>query len=115
MNNFDEGVRIYSIDEDQGEMIIHLGELRKFHDEYKKLKEENKRLKEKVVLLQASEPMLEFAKQTYKDNWNKLKKWLEKRIKYYKIIGYVNTSIALEMVLDKTQEIEKGEINENKN
>lgn len=43
----------------------------------KMIQEENKQLKEKIILLEASEPMLEFAKQTYKTNWNELKKWLE--------------------------------------
>jgi peptidoglycan hydrolase CwlO-like protein len=42
------------------------------------------------------------------DNWNKLKEWLEERKKYYEIIGYVNTKIAFEIVLDKIQEIEGG-------
>lgn len=41
------------------------------------LQKENKDLKEKIILLQASEPMLEFAKQTYKTNWNELKKMIE--------------------------------------
>lgn len=45
------------------------------------LEKENRDLKEKVILLKASEPMLEFAKQTYKTNWNELKKWLENQTK----------------------------------
>lgn len=39
------------------------------------------------------------------NNWNELKKWLEKRIKYYKEIGYNNTYLALQIALEKMQEL----------
>ena len=78
--------------------------------EFKELQKQNIELKEKITLLQASEPMLEFAKQTYKDNWNKLKEWLkdENNQQYSKYI--YNYSIN-NWVLNKMQEIEGG-INE---
>lgn len=91
------------------------------------LQKQNTDLKEKITLLKASEPMLEFAKQTYKDNWNKLKEWLEEEIKYdenwYKpeckeYIGqkrYSDDTIdGFNYVLEKLQEIEGG-MNENAN
>jgi hypothetical protein len=93
MNNFDEGVKIYSIDENQQELVVHIGKLREFYNEYKQLK----------------------------DNWNKLKEWLEEEIKYdenwYKpeckeYIGqkrYPDDTIdGFNYVLDKMQEIEGG-------
>lgn len=42
------------------------------------------------------------------NNWNELKKWLEKRIKYYKEIGYDNTYLALQIAFEKMQELEQG-------
>lgn len=39
-------------------------------------------------------------------NWNELKKLLEERIKYYKEIGYDNTYLTLQIVLNKMQELE---------
>ena len=79
------------------------------------LQKQNTQLKEKIILLQASEPMLEFAKQTYKDNWNKLKEWLKEEIiklELYKdnmdIDEYVDKKSLLKKVLEKLQEIEGG-------
>lgn len=79
------------------------------------LEQENTDLKEQILLLKASEPMLEFAKQTYKDNWNKLKEWLKEEIiklELYKdnmdIDEYINKKFLLKKVLDKMQEIEGG-------
>lgn len=46
--DFNEGIKIYSIDKEQEEMIIHLGNLNKFHREYKELKQENQHLKETI-------------------------------------------------------------------
>lgn len=81
----------------------------------KDLQKQNTELKEKILLLKASEPMLEFAKQTYKDNWNKLKEW----IKEYPAISYASVEkvngivlsgklIREDHLLDKLQEIEGG-------
>ena len=68
--------------------------------EFKELQKQNTELKEQILLLKASEPMLEFAKQTYKDNWNKLKEWLEEELGSKYIHKYD--------VLEKLQEIEGG-------
>ena len=68
------------------------------------LEKENKELKEQILLLKASESMLEFAKQTYKDNWNKLKEWLEEtQINKVDIDEW-----TIIQVRDKMQEIEGG-------
>lgn len=39
MDEFKDGVRIYSIDKNQEEMTIYLGDLKRFHNEYLELKE----------------------------------------------------------------------------
>lgn len=51
MNRFDKGIPIYSIDEEQNELVVYLGKLRNFHNEYAKLKEENLGLKQANVEL----------------------------------------------------------------
>lgn len=72
------------------------------------LRKQNKELKEKIILLKASEPMLEFAKQTYKDNWNKLKEWLKEGFDYERGVVSEEFIEAIENTLDKMQEIEGG-------
>ena len=81
--------------------------------------QENEDLKEKVILLKASEPMLEFAKETYKNNWNELKEFVEKHIKrwekeeqewiklgFMKVGGEANNKIIFKMVQNKMQELD---------
>lgn len=68
------------------------------------LQKQNTELKEQILLLKASEPMLEFAKQTYKDNWNKLKEWLEES----KLKGSETAYLYYGRTLNKMQEIEGG-------
>ena len=74
--------------------------------DYENLQKQNTELKEKIILLQASEPMLEFAKQTYKDNRNKLKAWLEEVIDYEEYDKVERDTFK--KVLSKIQEIEGG-------
>ena len=84
----------------------------------KQLREEIADLKEKVILLQASEPMLEFAKGTYKNNWNELKKWLEEELEILKsrnCSDRKNLIIVIETVLNKMQELEQGKDENTKN
>lgn len=81
MNNFDEGVKIYSIDENQQELVVHIGKLREFYNEYKQLK----------------------------DNWNKLKEWLEEEIQdSLNTWGEVYPRDTYKNVLEQMQEIEGG-------
>lgn len=53
MNRFDKGIPIYSIDKEQNELVVHLGNLRNFHNEYEKLKEENQKLKNDIKSLKS--------------------------------------------------------------
>ena len=83
--------------------------------EITRLRKKTEDLKEKIILLQASEPMLEFAKETYKTNWNRLKKYLEKQLKDLETIRedisadyYIDRKMFLKEVLVQMQEIEKG-------
>ena len=62
-------------------------------------------------IINCYEKDIEYIKQL-ETNWNELKKWLEERIKYYKEIGYDNTYLALQIALDKMQELERGDSNE---
>lgn len=45
MNKNENGIEIYSIDENKQEMIIHLGKLRDFYKEYLQLKKEDQELR----------------------------------------------------------------------
>lgn len=79
---------------------------------YLKLKSEKKQLKEKILLLQASEPMLEFAKETYKTNWNELKEWLKKEHREDAIKINLSWKTATGKILNKIKELEGSEIDE---
>ena len=79
------------------------------------LQKQNIELKEKILLLKASEPMLEFVKQTYKDNWNKLKECLNEAKHEYRLRNNKDLQDYYEVcvqqinnILDKMQEIEGG-------
>lgn len=72
------------------------------------LRKQNKELKEQILLLKASEPMLEFAKQTYKDNWNKLKEYITKEQARIVIENTNEDEFIYTDLLIKMQEIEGG-------
>ena len=79
------------------------------------LQQENEQLKEKIILLKASEPMLEFAKQTYKTNWNELKKWLEEELTEGRSIEnqwLMGCYDQIKEILNKMQELEGSDSNE---
>lgn len=77
----------------------------KIADDYYK---ENTVLKEQILLLKSSEPMLEFAKQTYKDNWNKLKECLRSLYDFDEGVVSADYLECVEDTLNKMQEIEGG-------
>lgn len=70
------------------------------------LQREVEDLKEKVILLKAGEPMLEFAKQTYKANWNELKKWLDKLNEDVDLLNE-DILVPVSMVKLKMEELER--------
>lgn len=68
------------------------------------LQKQNAELKEKVLLLQAREPMLEFAKQTYKTYWETLKQLLIDKF------NVTQDTIYLDILTDLMKPIEEKEV-----
>lgn len=68
------------------------------------LQKQNAELKEKVLLLQASEPMLEFAKQTYETYWETLKQLLIDKF------NVTQDTIYLDILTDLMKPIEEKEV-----
>lgn len=99
------------LDEEYGCSYTKLEELHDFYfEKYCDLQQENKQLKEKLDCdLQWA---FKYEKQV--DNWNKLKEYVKENLYFYSGLQGEDLEINDEMkdILDKMQEMEKGDSNE---
>ena len=130
MDEFKDGVRIYSIDKNQEEMTIYLGDLKRFHNEYLELKEiekehqringelrvENKELKGSLqtyeILLKTNIEENQELKNKIQILTEKIKKTIKFNKQFVEIEGCSNYVIK---ILEEYLKILGVEDNENKN
>lgn len=111
----EDGIKIYSIDKEQEEMIIHLGNLNKFHREYKELKQENQQLKEKINQYENPEDLTLFymwIDEKAKDKMKELQQRINEALEYIKYCQTSDDDIYPVIEAEKMIELLKGEENE---
>lgn len=95
MKDFEEGIEIIHLTEDQEQIIIHTGEINRFHQEYVTMKKEVEDIKKKLKY--------------WVDIHTDLKKWLEEEIDKAWEEEDIKRCAVLSVVQAKIKKLENGQ------